>query len=201
MVGRFFKTILIIVFANAISLGELFLPANDSFSNSHNAYAIQASEYEVKAAYIYHFTQFIQWPESAFDEATSTFNICLMGGNPFGGALSPIFKRHYNGHPFSLIFPADPTVIHKCHILYLDNLPPSRESQIISLIEDKPVLIISSNPGFVEQGGNIGFVSINNSVRFAINRDAGKRRGLTSSAKLLEIAVDVIGNETREKSQ
>jgi len=201
MVGRFFKIILIVLFANVISLADLLLPENKSLFPSHIAYAIQASEYEVKAAYIYHFTQFIQWPESAFDEDTSTFNICLMGGNPFGGALSPIIKRNYNGHPFSLVFPTDPTVIHRCHILYLNDLTSNRESEIISIVADKPVLVISSNPGFVEQGGNIGFLNINNSVRFAINRDAGKRRGLTSSAKLLEIAVDVVGNTTREQRQ
>lgn len=193
------KTLNIVGIAGILLFAVALLPVKHYIAPGNNAYAIQATEFEVKAAYIYHFTQFIKWPESAFDHADSPFNICLMGGNPFSEALTPIFNRSYNGHPFSLLFPTDFQSVQKCHILYLHELPTQRRAQILSVVAEKPVLAVSSSPGFIEQGGNIGFLKIKDSVRFGINRDAGIKRGLTSSAKLLEIAVQIIDSRTREK--
>lgn len=196
---RFLKTLVTAGLACAVLLVSALLPVNRNLSFIGNAYAFHAKEFEVKAAYIYHFTQFIKWPESAFDEANSPFNICLIGGNPFKEALQPIFERNYNGHPFSLLIPEDTRSIHKCHILYLHNLSAERQAEIISVVADRPVLTISSSPGFIEQGGNIGFLNIKDSVRFGINRDTSIKQGLINSAKLLEIAVQVIDTRTMEK--
>ena len=196
---RIIKTLTIVGFAGTVLLVSALLPANRYLSFSDNAYAFHAKEFEVKAAYIYHFTQFIKWPESAFDAASSPFNICLIGGNPFNEALKPIFERNYYGHPFSLVIPEDALSIHKCHILYLHNLSSERLAEIFSIVDNRPVLTISSSPGFIEQGGNIGFLNIKDSVRFGINREAGIKQGLISSAKLLEIAVQVIDTRTMEK--
>ncbi len=199
MLNRCAKTIKATLITGIALLAGILLPENPVVSVAGKAYAMRAGEFEVKAAYLYHFTQFIHWPESAFDNSDSTFNICLMGGNPFGTALSPIFQRSYKGHSFSLMFPSESPAINECHILYLNMLSDEREAEILAQVATQPVLVISSSPGFIEQGGDIGFLSINDSVRFAINRDAGVKRGLVSSAKLLELAVQVIDTRTREK--
>jgi len=159
-----------------------------------NALAIKASEYEVKAAYLYHFTQFIDWPESAFESTDTGFNLCLYGGNPFGTALSPLLKRKYKTHPFTLVFPGGPENTRNCHILYLNNVNETEQVAVLEAIGENPVLVISSSPQFVENGGNIGFLSVEDHIRFAINRDAGEKRGLVSSAKLLELAVQIVSN-------
>jgi len=172
---------------------SFFLP---SFAKDANA--VNATEYEVKAAFLYHFTQFIDWPENAFASPSDGFNICIMGKNPFGKALIPILKRNYKGHPFNLKFPDNANDARNCHLLYLASNDTKVDSAILSKLKDAPVLTVSSQPGFVERGGGIGFLLADSHVRFSINRTANEHIGIVSSAKLLELAVRVVDNKSSE---
>ena len=174
----------------------LLLP---SFNNEANA--VNATEYEVKAAYIYHFTQFIDWPEKAFSSPQDGFNICIMGKNPFGKALIPILKRNYKGHPFNLKFPDNANDARNCHLLYLTSNDSKADTAILEKLKDAPVLTVSSQPGFVERGGGIGFLLSDSHVRFSINRTANEHIGIVSSAKLLELAVRVVDKNSSEQQK
>ena len=170
-------------------------------SMNHSAYAVNATEYEVKAAYLYHFTQFIDWPDKAFASPKDGFNICIMGKNPFGTALIPILKRNYKGHPFNLQFPENANEARNCHLLYIASSDSKADTAILAKLKNAPVLTVSSQPGFVERGGGIGFLLADNHVRFSINRSASKHTGIISSAKLLELAVRIVDDRSSEEQK
>jgi len=166
-----------------------------------HAYAVNATEYEVKAAYLYHFTQFIDWPDKAFASPKDGFNICIMGENPFGKALVPILKRNYKGHPFNLLFPDNANQARNCHLLYLASDDSRKNIAILTKLKNVPVLTVSSEPDFVRHGGGIEFLLADNHVRFAVNRSASKHTGIVSSAKLLELAVHVVDEKGSEEQK
>jgi hypothetical protein len=156
------------------------------------AHALDATEYQVKAAYLYNFTRFIEWPGT-----DGAFRVCVLGSDPFGEALAPLAQRTRDGRAIVLSYPGSAREGRACNLLYIAPSEAAREAAILAALVDAPVLTISSLPGFVERGGTIGFIQDGNHVRFAINRAACKRHGLACSAKLLEAAVRVVDKDER----
>lgn len=150
-------------------------------------------EYLVKAAFIYNFIKFVQWPGDMAIAQRSIFNICIVGRNDFGGATS-VFKE---GSTSTLQL----RIVHKpswkgkaddCHILYISDSEKRHLNQILSATSKAPVLTVSDIENFVSQGGVIGFTTDKNKVRLAINTKSAQAAGLEIDAQLLEIAKSVI---------
>lgn len=147
-------------------------------------------EYGIKAAYLYQFGHYIQWPADSFADDQSPFVIGILGSDPFGGALDDIARdKKVAGRPivikrFALIADYKP-----CHILFVvssvedaDKLPAIQKAQ------NFPVLLVGESPGFAERGGAINFFIEGNRVRFEVNMEVAKRQQLKFSSKLLNIA-------------
>ncbi len=145
-------------------------------------------EYKIKAAYLYNFTKFITWPEQHSD----TFNICILGTDPFGGLLTPLEEKNAQGKPIRLYRFQSIGQIKQCHILYFGH-ENNQHHQINALQTD--ILTISSQPFFARKGGMIGFVIRNGKIKLQINLPALKRNGFKISAKLLEVAELVEGQD------
>ena len=165
------------------------------------AEAIDADEYQIKAAYLYQFTQFVDWPASSFKSPDANFELCVIGEDTFGVALSQLAQRTHESHPIILRFLNTVDEVRGCHLLYLSTSEAERETALLAKTVKSPVLTVSSLPDFVEQGGIIGFVRSGNHVRFTINRGACEHQGLTCSAKLLEVAVKIVDDESRDKTR
>jgi YfiR/HmsC-like len=161
------------------------------------AKSFDAEEPQIKAAYLYQFTRFVEWPESSFNSPDSEFNLCVLGVNSFGVALSLLSQRAYETHPIVLRFLNTVKQTRDCQLLYISISESDHESDILTSVSNSPVLTVSSLPGFVERGGIIEFVRTGNHVRFSINHEACKRQGLACSAKLLEVAVKVMDSDNR----
>lgn len=159
-----------------------------------------ATEFAIKAAYLYNFTQFVQWPASAFVGADNSFRFCVAGENPFGAQLTPLSKRHYDGRPIKLVHLSSEGEMQDCHLVYVSKAFNPCSSPILKHIRKRPVLTVSSLPDFAAHGGIIGFVTIDNKVRLQINPKAAQRANIKLSAKLLEVA-SVIKDETSCKGQ
>ena len=162
------------------------------------AKSIDAEEPQIKAAYLYQFTRFVEWPESSFNSPDAKFNLCVLGTNSFGVALSLLSQRSYETHPIILRFLKTVKQTRDCHLLYISLSESDHESDILTSVSKSPVLTVSSLPDFVERGGVIEFVRAGNHVRFSINHEACKRQGLACSAKLLEVAVEVMDSDNRD---
>jgi len=142
-------------------------------------------EYKIKAGYLYNFTKFITWP----GDNAKTFNLCILGADPFGDLLNPIEQRSALERPIKLLRLERLTGNLHCHILFV-----SEAHDLASVKALTTTLIVGEYQGFAAQGGMIGFVNKESRIKLQINLQAIKQSGLKISAKLLEVA-EIIGGD------
>lgn len=150
-------------------------------------YSQQATEYQVKAAYLFNFTKFVEWPADAFANNNEPFVVGILGPDPFGHHLTEIIAGESAfSRPIAIRYFNHPGEVGLCHILYI-NLP-EKSVDILKEMSGKPVLTISDDAGFCERGGAIRFFLENEMIRLEINQKAAQAADLKISSKLLRIA-------------
>jgi hypothetical protein len=145
-------------------------------------------EYEIKAAYLYNFINYITWPEQALPPSGGTITIGVVGENPFGSALAPLAGKRIKGRNLAVKECASLADAANCQIVFIS---PSEKQKLVEILEglkNTKVLSVSEIDGFAERGGMINFISERNKVRFEINSEAARRNGLTISSELLKLA-------------
>jgi hypothetical protein len=151
--------------------------------------AAQASEYQVKAVFLFNFAQFVDWPTRAFPDSTAPLVIGVLGKDPFGPFLDATIRGEtVRGRPLEVRRYQTVDEVTSCHILYIS---PSEEGQledILGTLKDRPVLTVSESAGFSQYGGMIRFVSENRRIRLRINPEAAEAASLRISSKLLQAA-------------
>ena len=141
-------------------------------------------EYRVKAAYLFNFTKFIEWPDAAVASGRS-FTICVAARNPFGPALtSTIVGETAAGLPLAARV-VDPNEARPCHILFVPRGVPA--APYLRSVVKSPVLTVGESPDFLTQGGAINFVLESGRVRFEISQAAAERAQLRISSRLLQL--------------
>jgi hypothetical protein len=169
-----------------LALGGVFLPA----------VAQEVSEYQVKAAYLYHFLNFVQWPERAFADPVAPFELCVVGADPFGSVLdNTVRNKQVRGRPVRVQRIAVSAAAKTCHILFISTSERTRVPWILDSVAGRPLLTVSELTGFEEQGGMIRFVVEHGNVRLRINPANSAASGLQISAKLLSVAT-VVGRHS-----
>ena len=146
-------------------------------------------EYDVKARYLYHFAEFVEWPPAAFPTAESPVTIGILGTDPFGKTLDDLMQNEVAKNR-KLVVKRYHRVeeVGACHILFISQSEERRLNEILSSLKEKSILTVGDTEGFVRQGGIIRFFTEKNKIRFQINTDAAKAAKLTISSKLLRIA-------------
>jgi hypothetical protein len=156
-------------------------------------------EYQVKAAFIFHFAQLVDWPPVTGTGATDSLLLCTIGGDPFQGALESSVAGKPIGNRFirsrHLTRQED---MQACHILFIGKAQSKRIPMLLAALHNAPVLTVGETAGFLSAGGMICFVLDQNNVRFGINLDAAESAKLKIGSRLLLLAQTVIG-ESREK--
>lgn len=157
--------------------------------------AAQPSEEEVKAAFLYNFTKFIDWPAGAApDSGSGDFAFCVLGDPAFGRVLdAAVAGKRVARRPAVVRQLAEPGEAGSCGVLFVGRSERSRLSEILAALRERAVLTVADWEGFVGGGGMIGFVQRERRVRFRIDRAAARAAGLAISAKLLDLADGVIG--------
>jgi hypothetical protein len=152
-----------------------------------------APEYEVKAAFLFNFTKFVEWPPSAFTDEHSLLKICVLGENPFGKTLRSLTDDEVGGRRLSLVHPESLNNLESCHVLYVSRSERERLGPVLAALRNAPVLTVGDTPGFIDQGGMINFILEGSKVRFDVNQEAAERAGLKISSRLLALAKHVKG--------
>lgn len=153
--------------------------------NSGVAEAQSASEYEVKAAFLYKFASFVEWP------ATESAPICIgiLGADRFGEFLDQVvWGKQVGNRGFAIRRFSTAAEAAHCEIVFISASEQANYRKILKLLRGKPVLTVSEIPGFCEHGGAINLKLIDSEIRFEINPAAGERSGLHFSSKLLALA-------------
>jgi hypothetical protein len=160
------------------------------------AEAPTAAEYQVKAAFLYNFVKFVDWPARAL-EGQETIVIGVVGEGP----LAPTLERTLEGKTVGarrivarrVALEGGPP---KCHVLFIGSSAAAETAEILKRLAGSSVLTVGENEHFAESGGMIGFKMEADKVRFDINRDAAEQAGLRLNAQLLRLASNVIGGST-----
>jgi hypothetical protein len=145
------------------------------------------SEYDIKAVFLFHFTQFVGWPEAAFPEPDSKFVIGLVGGDPFGPALESIVGGESVGrHRVAVQNVTDVTSEFRCQILYFSE--NGEDLLDLRRLRTAPVLTVGESDSFYKKGGMIQFFIDRRRVRLKVNLEEARAHSLEISAKLLRVA-------------
>ena len=150
-------------------------------------------ENQLKVAYIYNFTKFVDWPENRFDSPNSSIKICVIGQNPFGSLVDELSSKTAKQRPITIQISNTSDEFTSCHIIYFNQFNYVQHQEAIQSLRSVAVLTISDVPGFIEIGGIIEFIVDEGKIHLAINQEAAQRAGLRISASLMEVAKRVIG--------
>ncbi|MFC1735784.1 YfiR family protein [Candidatus Hydrogenedentota bacterium] len=159
-------------------------------------------EYEVKAAFLFNFAKYVEWPEKAFADERDPIIVGVLGENPFKGRLEQIAKGKTIGER-ELVIRIFKRVqdIKKCHILFIGASERNNMTEILKTLEEGHILAVGETKEFALQGGIIGFTKEENKIRFEINADAAERAGLKISSKLLKLARIVKNGKGRKENR
>ncbi len=150
------------------------------------------SEYDLKAAFLYNFTQFVQWPDSAYSAPDSPFQLCLIGEDPFGRALDDTVTSEFVGeHPIVVRRIRQVENTSACHLAFVAAKSDIPFEAVLHAIGDSPVLVVGEDPESAEKGGTIGFRIVNRRIRLLVNLSAARAANLRISSKLLRLSTIV----------
>jgi hypothetical protein len=140
-------------------------------------------EYRVKAAYVFNFMKFVEWPREAI--AAGPLTICVAGRNPFGPVLDEIVRgEEVADRPVAVRVILEPEP--GCHVLFVPD--GAATSAYLRAARTAPVLTVGETPDFISMGGIVRFVREGTNVRFEIDQEAADRVRLRVSSRLLRLA-------------
>jgi hypothetical protein len=169
----------------ALSLG-LALPLG---GRAIGAESQPALENKVKAACLYNFAVYTEWPATAFAGPEAPLVIGLMGDVPFAAALERGLQgKTLNGRKFVVRAVATNDEAGQCHLLFIGAVKPERVAALLAVVAAKPVLTVSQAEGFGQRGGILNLVKVEGSVKFEANLNAAARAQLKLGSQLLKLA-------------
>jgi hypothetical protein len=148
-----------------------------------------APEYEIKAAFLYNFATFVEWPPASFAGPESPFQVGVLGQDPFGRVLEEAFAGK-TVHNRRIVIRRSSEVgdLAASHLLFVCTSERERAPKDLEFLKGVPVLMVGEFPGFATMGGCINFFIEGKKVRFEVNLEAAKRANLKVSSKLLRLA-------------
>ena len=155
---------------------------------------VAVSEYDVKAAFLFNFTKFVEWPSAAFTDEHSPLRICILGEDPFGKTLRVLTEGEVAGRRLTLLHLDKLNNLEACHVLYVSRSEVDRLPQVLAGLHNAPVLTVGDAKGFIDEGGMINFILEGSKVRFDVNQEAAERAGIKISSRLLALAKHVKGS-------
>jgi hypothetical protein len=147
-------------------------------------------EYTIKAAFLYHFLTYIDWPEGTFVDSKQPFVIGVYQTDPFGAVLDKIAAtKNVEGRPIEIRRLQSTDKLLECHIVFMaGTVEAAVQQNVLGLLANSHVLCVGETEDFVELGGAAQFFVEGNKVRFAFNTDVVDRSNLKVSSKLLSLA-------------
>lgn len=171
--------------SHALVLGTILL-----FTNI--AHADDVAHDQVKALFLYNFANFVEWPDSAFQEKSSPLRLCLYGNIPFGGFLDAVNGTLIGNRKLDVVRTKTKKDIETgCHILYVGLDKKIELPNFFKEIKYKYVLSIGERGDFVDKGGVVNIVRTTDQVKFDINITTALNNGLWVSSDLLSLAREI----------
>ncbi len=152
----------------------------------------RSDEYRLKAAFVYRFPQFVEWPPAAIQDAR-TLDVCVLQPNPFGSDLEQLVTgESLGGRALRVRVITGVDALSGCHALFVGAHGESVDGVLKSAV-GRPILTIGETDQFLEEGGIIALKIVDRRVRFDVSTANAQRAGLRISAQLLSLAAAVRG--------
>lgn len=140
-------------------------------------------EYEIKAAFLYHFAQFVEWPEKK-----EQIMLCVLGSDPFGRALDNLKDKTVKEKTLTARRLDRIREARHCHVLFISPSEQERLPQVLDTLRASNVLTVGETQTFTQSGGVIRLFKAGNKIRFEVNLEAARRAKLTISSRMLKLA-------------
>lgn len=151
-----------------------------------SAQPVATSEYQLKAAFLFNFLQFVDWPAAAFADPTQALSICVLGPDPFGSELDAIIAgERVGGREIQIQRLTQIEAASGCHLLFVNVHSQQQLRGMLERLKGQPILTVSDAPPFADLGGMIEFVTQNDRIRLRVNLRAASDAQLHLSSKLL----------------
>lgn len=150
-------------------------------------------EYQVKAAFLYQFFKFVEWPPQAFHATNQTICIGVVDGGPMVRALQSVEGKEAKSRRVVVKRFKEPEELEFCHILFISSGMEDRMTEILNRLKGTSTLTVSDIDGFARRGGMINFITVENKIQFEINIETAERAKLQISSHLLRLARIVSG--------
>lgn len=155
---------------------------------------VTASERNIKAAFLYKFTAYVEWPESAFARPDTPLTFGVMGDEPIAAELARLATgRSVDGRPLAVRRLREGEPLAGLHVLFIGRAEGARIEQISRAAGTRPILIVTESEGALAQGSAINFVVSESRVKFAIAAESAEKRSLKLSSRLLTVAQNMGG--------
>ena len=146
-------------------------------------------EYLIKAAYIYNFAMFVEWPNDSFRHESSPIVIGIVGTDPFGSAIDQTARnKRIDKRPLIIKRLQWGQEFRDCHILFVSSSDTPRLGDVVHQLRNSPILLVTESTGLSKHGSIINFVVEDNRVRYEVDLGAARRAHLSVSSKLLNLA-------------
>lgn len=156
-----------------------------------------APEYELKAAFLLHFAQFVEWPQG---KARDSICLGVLGRDPFGSVLDQMAGGEaIRGRKLVIRRSAHIEGLKGCEFIFIPRSEKAETAELLALMADRPILTVGEINGFAEMGGVINFFLDGRKLRFEINPDAARRSGLKLSSQLLSLG-RLVRDESRSEN-
>jgi hypothetical protein len=156
-------------------------------------------EAEVKAAFVFNFIKFVQWPSSAFRSPEDPILLSVLGNDTTGAALSSLDGKKVSGRRVVVRKVPVLSGLERCHVLFVGASEKKALAPVLRAAQGWPVLTVADFEGFAGRGGTIGFVRQDDRVGFEISEEAARKVGLKVDAKLLYLGKSVRGSQGGER--
>ena len=153
------------------------------------------TEYEVKAAYVYYFAKFVDWPAAAFPSPNSPITIGIIGNDDFGNLLGSIVKdKTIQERTIQIRLLKWPADLNACHMVFVGSSEHKRFRQIAESLRERPVLTITETESSSQPKGIMNLFIEGGKVQFEVNIAEAEKARLRISSKLLKLARGTVGS-------
>ncbi|MBN2373716.1 YfiR family protein [bacterium] len=161
-----------------------------------HAQALFAPEYQVKAAFIYNFAKFVEWPNGTFNSETDPVILCIFPNSPKNDVFLSLTGKTVGGKRMEVKKCENIEYIEGCHILFIDSTDKKIIRECLKRVKDWSVLTVGHSKGFTQEGGIINFFTDEGKIKFEVDLEAAKRCGLKLGSQIL-MSAEIITKESR----
>lgn len=160
---------------------------------AHGADGARQGEYRLKAAFLYNFTRFTEWPSAAFPDHHAAHVLCIVGEDPFGLQIDELTAKPVHDRQLTIKrLHADDQLL-GCHLLYVSRTEIGQTANILHTLKQAPVLTVCDSDGCAEAGFMINMRMVENRVTLDLNLDAIQHTPLKLSSQLIKLTRIVKG--------